>query len=383
MSQLDDLNRIVASLSEAALDDTQWPATSALIDDAIRAKGSLLLYARDSSYGDIQMLYAKLCYHGQHHKELERTYIDEYLPIDERAPRIRRLPDSQVVQTRDLNTEQELKTSRTHNEISARAHFQDSLTVRLDGPHGTRIVWGIADPMDGNGWPSARVEMIERILPHLRQFVGLRQALVDAEALGMSLAGLLDNCRSCVIQLDRCGQIVAANDAAQVLLRKSDGISDRGGVLRAWLPSDDTELQKLLENALPRSGRQGVSGSMTLGRPSVLPRLVVHISPLEGARLDFRPLSVAALVLVVDPASRARIDSQLVAEALGLSPAESQVAVLLAEGKTVRDIATATDRSEKTIRWHLHHICNRHGISRQVELAQLVLSLADIPWSRD
>ena len=382
MSQLDDLNRIVVSLNKAALDDARWPATSALIDDACRAKGNLLLYARDTSYGDIQMLYAKLCYHGQHHKELERTYVNEYLPIDERAPRIRRLPDSQVVQTRDLATEQELKSSRTYNEIAARAHFQDSLTVRLDGPHGTRIVWGIADPIDGDGWPSARVEMIERILPHLRQFVGLRQALVDAEALGMSLAGLLDNCRSCVIQLDRCGKIVAANDAAQVLLRKRDGISDRGGVLRAWSPSDDTEFQELLENALPRSGQQGVSGSMTLERPSVLPRLVLHVSPLESARLDFRPLSVAVLVLVVDPASRARIAPELVSETLGLTPAESQVAVLLADGKTVREIAALTGRADQTIRWHLHQICNKHGISRQVEVVQLVLSLADVPWSR-
>lgn len=383
MSQLDDLNRIVVSLSEAALDDSRWPATSTLIDEALGAKGNYILYGCGQSYHDTQIFLSRLYYRGHRREEIEREYLDVYWPIDERVPRFRRLPDSQVVRSKDLYTEAELKTSPAYNEFLPRADFQSGLNVRLDGPCGTRIAWGIADPICGAEWSSAHVDMVGHILPHFRQHVGFRQALVDAEALGMSLAGLLDNCRSCVIQLDRCGQIVAANDAAQVLLRKRDGISDRGGVLRAWSPSDDTEFQKLLENALPRSGRQGVSGSMTLGRPSVLPRLVLHISPLEGARLDFRPLSVAALVLVVDPASRARIDPQLVAEALGLSPAESQVAVLLAEGKTVRDIATATGRSEKTIRWHLHHICNKHGISRQVELAQLVLSLADIPWSRD
>ena len=59
------------------------------------------------------------------------------------------------------------------------AHTSDSLNVRLDGPDDSRIVWVIADPIDARGWSSARVQTIERLLPHLRQFVRVRQALVD------------------------------------------------------------------------------------------------------------------------------------------------------------------------------------------------------------
>ena len=121
---------------------------------------------------------------------------------------------------------------------------------------------------------------------------------------------------------------------------------------------------------------------MTVKRPSVLTRLALHISPLGDGRRDSCSLRVSALVLIVDPASRARIDPGLVVEVLGLTPAEGQVAVLLAEGKTVREIAVATGRRESTIRWHLHHICSKLGISRQVELVQLVLPLAGIPQSR-
>ena len=39
MSEGDTFDRILASLHEAALDDAYWPAASALIDDAVRAKG--------------------------------------------------------------------------------------------------------------------------------------------------------------------------------------------------------------------------------------------------------------------------------------------------------------------------------------------------------
>ena len=62
---------------------------------------------------------------------------------------------------------------------------------------------------------------------------------------------------------------------------------------------------------------------------------------------------------------------------------ESRVAVLLAEGMSVREIAEAMGRRESTIRSHVKHMFAKHGLSRQVELVRLVLSLANAPVSRD
>ena len=58
------------------------------------------------------------------------------------------------------------------------------------------------------------------------------------------------------------------------------------------------------------------------------------------------------------------------------------VAVLLAEGMTVREVAVATGRGESTIRSHVKHMFARHGLSRQAELVRLVLSLAGAPEPR-
>ena len=118
---------------------------------------------------------------------------------------------------------------------------------------------------------------------------------------------------------------------------------------------------------------------MAVGRVLVSPRLVLHVSPVNPARADGFGSRLGALVLVVDPASRAVVAPEVLAEALGLTPAESHIAVWLAEGKTVRNIALATGRSEGTVRWHVQHILRKHGLSRQFELVQLVLSFADFP----
>ena len=67
----------------------------------------------------------------------------------------------------------------------------------------------------------------------------------------------------------------------------------------------------------------------------------------------------------------------MVARTLGLTPAESQVAVWLAEGRSVRDMATATGLTENAIYWHLKQIDQTRPISRQVDLVRLVLSIAE------
>ena len=221
--------------------------------------------------------------------------------------------------------------------------------------------------------------MIERLLPHIRQFVQLRQELAVARALGSSLSGLLDNSRIGVIHLDRRGNIVEANARALDILRRADGLCDREGRLSAWLPADDAGLQGLLLRALPPLGGPGAAGRVTIGRSSGRPRLVLHASPVEDRWLDFGARRVAALLLLVDPGSHAGLDKGVVAEALGLTAAETEVAVMLSEGRTPRAIAALTGRRPGTV-YNLVKLAYRKlGVSRQADLVRLLSQLSDIP----
>ena len=67
---------------------------------------------------------------------------------------------------------------------------------------------------------------------------------------------------------------------------------------------------------------------------------------------------------------------------LGLTPAESRIAVLLAQGRSIDEVAAATGRRRTTVKWHIRHIYAKHGLSRQAELMRLVDSLADVPEVR-
>ena len=54
---------------------------------------------------------------GQRRDDLEREYLTTYHPLDERVPRFRQLPARHLVHITDLYTAEELKTSRTYNEL--------------------------------------------------------------------------------------------------------------------------------------------------------------------------------------------------------------------------------------------------------------------------
>ena len=120
---------------------------------------------------------------------------------------------------------------------------------------------------------------------------------------------------------------------------------------------------------------------MTITRRRSPAPLVLEVHPTRGMGADHRPWEVGAIVLVVDPLSRARIDPGSVATVLGLSPMETRVAIALVSGHPTADIARALECAEGTVRTHLKRIYRKLGISRQTELVGRILSLEGLSGS--
>ena len=59
-----------------------------------------------------------------------------------------------------------------------------SLNVRLSGLDGSHIAWCLNDPADSDGWESSRITTVTALLPHIRQYFRVRQALVRAPGGG-------------------------------------------------------------------------------------------------------------------------------------------------------------------------------------------------------
>ena len=368
MTGQDLYSRALAGLNEAAFGDARWPEASKRMDEACGAKGNIVVVGDDGASGEIEISLARIYFRGQRSGYWERRYFDRLYALDERIPRLRRLPPGALVSVRSLYTPRERKRSEVYNDM-ARAEVQNGLNMRLfrtrKSPGDSRSIGG-ADSRhsDGGG-----------LKPPLLQFVR-----VAGRSAGDALAihGRYPKTPIGVVH-SRRGRIVAANDVALAHLRDGGPLRDEGGGLHAARRTDDRELQGLLAGALGASADSLAGGSMGLRRPDGAAPLMIHVTPVDARGTDCRPGPVAALALTVDAARQARIDPGLLTGALGLTPAEAEVAALVAGGLTPRQVGAASERSEGTVRWHLHRVFDKLGIDRQAQLVALVRALAWFP----
>lgn len=370
----DRFDRTVASLYGAALDDAAWVSAAGSINELIGITGHGLTFA-DPCRVEPEIFFNRFFVGAEHRKDMELLYFRDYYWRDEAIPRLYGLGDGQLAYRSELYTDGEKRTSPAYNEFRRIAKSQDGIFVALDGLDGCGIVWSIGDSTDRGGWGRDQIRTISRLAPHLRQFARLRRALADARALGASLAKLLENRPSGIIQLDRRGRILEASDRARAVLEKRDGLRDDGGVLAAGSRAEHVELQRQLARALPAYGAPGAGGTMKITRRDAGVPLVLDIHPVRRTDTDARSWEVGALVLIVDPSARPRVDPGLPAMVWGLTPTEGRVAVALATGQTPAGVAVELGCAESTVRTHLKRVYRKLGVRKQTELVRRVLAL--------
>ena len=75
MSEREAFDRILAALHEVALDRAHWSPATALIDDALRAHGSNMVFGDGGSEEDIRIYFAWDFFRGQRDRDRERWYF--------------------------------------------------------------------------------------------------------------------------------------------------------------------------------------------------------------------------------------------------------------------------------------------------------------------
>lgn len=382
MATQDAFERTLALLYEAALTDGKWVPAAASINDLIRTNGHSLSYV-NLGPPDPEIFLSRFFVGRERRDDFEELYFRDYYWRDEALPRLHGLGDGEVAYRSDLYTDREKKTSIVYNEFRCAHGTQDGLYVGLDGLDGCSIFLSLGNSIErGGGWRHGQIRTIRRLAPHLRQFARVRHTMANAGALSASLTALLENGRSGFIQLDRRGRILDANDRAREVLLERDGLCDAAGALAARMPRENAELQRLLARALSPAGKPGAGGSMKLTRTATRTPLVIEICPVRTHGGDYRAGGVAALVLLVDPAARPRIDPAFAAAVLGLGPAESRVAVDIAAGQTIAGIAAALGCAESTVRTHVRRAYRKLGVHKQTDLVRRIMSLEALTRSR-
>lgn len=151
-----------------------------------------------------------------------------------------------------------------------------------------------------------------------------------------------------------------------------------GGRLEASYPSDNRELQQLIRTAFvrPANGqdRFAAASAMSVSRPSGQVSLGVVVEPVPSQEWAEGKGQPAAVVYIRDAAGKSLASAAAAKQLFNLTPAETALAIELANGLSLEEAAETLNIRRNTARAHLRSIFSKTGVRRQTELVRIMLN---------
>lgn len=110
-------------------------------------------------------------------------------------------------------------------------------------------------------------------------------------------------------------------------------------------------------------------GSAFVAKESSFTELSVAIDSVMANNLYLSPNVAAGLVDVLKDPAAARTEFDV------LTSRQREILQLFAEGKTMKEIASVTDLSTRTVEWHKYRMMRMLGVRRSAELVQHAMRL--------
>lgn len=279
-----------------------------------------------------------------------------------------------------LVPDEDLRASEFYNDLCVPHGLYDAIGGCLDDDTERYVTFGMMRPHGARGGGEREAALVQPLFPHLQRAVrlGMHTELLKTEV--RSLRAAVDAVRVAVLVVDVDRRVLYANAAAAAVLRRDDGLREAGGKLTC----SDAGLAAALATTV--AGREpGAPHVLRIDRRGSSSPYGVVISPAHrGIREAVRHGEPAAMLYVFDPDADLAPPPEILRELFGLTATETQVALRLAAGRTLGEIATELGSSLPTVRTHLRQIFDKTATHRQADLVSLLVSLGTVavPASR-
>jgi DNA-binding CsgD family transcriptional regulator/PAS domain-containing protein len=268
------------------------------------------------------------------------------------------------------------------SEILNSEYFQDFLRRRdvfyllggvVSSTPTSNALFTLARSRKRHPWTSAEKEVMSSLMPHLQRAARFSSYFATIQ---QEHDEILNRLPMGIIVLNESGKVEFLNRAAEVIVRKKDGLCCDANGIHAVDPTQSAHLRALISNArLTAAGKAAVGGgSMSVtqtlsGRP--LSVLIAPMMPSAASPLSHSP---RVAIFITDPEAPQPTNIERLAGMFDLTPAESRMAGQLLEGKSVIEAADALGITQQTARVHLKRIFGKTYTNRQSELMRLLLS---------
>ncbi len=217
--------------------------------------------------------------------------------------------------------------------------------------------------------------LLDLLAPHLRLAIEIYAKLNRMTSERDVYAGAVNQLSVASIILDERGRLLTTNAVGRALLDQGEGLSLREGRLHIEGRDIDKELQQALATIIKaqQQGETSLVRALRVPRPGGRSDLGLVIRPVPTSQWSEGQSSPSAAVFVSDPDLQESTSGQILGELFDLTPAEANLATLLARGLSLAEVSSAQNISQHTARAQLKSIFAKTGVSRQAELVRLVL----------
>ncbi len=368
-----DNNRLVDLIGrvyDAALDETLWSGLAVDLAQGFNSS-SIAVRIRNSRNGDAPLLACTA------NMVLPAAVAAEYRVHHWRhdiwANRAAELGLSKVFTSKNLISDDALERTGFYQDWLRKFEvFYIVGSVFRTGPEETCSV-GFHRPRARGAYEDIDRRSVIKFLPHLQRALQIRRQMGTPTLHHLAASEALERTGIGTFVVGREGQVLHANGLGVELLRKADAIRLIGGRLATTARSTTDRLISVIARAVDTAaGRDStVGGAVAVAREGHLP-LTILVAPFRPAQNGLGWTAPAAILFVRDPEQSGPAAATLV-ELFDLTPTEAGIAVALANGRSVDNIARTNRISLNTARTHLKNILAKTHTSRQAQLVALLL----------
>ncbi len=239
----------------------------------------------------------------------------------------------------------------------------NDLVVVAGKSEHTHSTFHFHSPAQSEEFDGEEIKQLAALVPHLKRGLHTHQQMAGLRANANLFEAAFDGLANAVFLLNATGLVLRFNARAKQLMDARQAIAVQQGRLMALHPRDNMALQAALR---PQPAWAPPAGLMLRG-PVPASNLRLTVTPLQGHTLPLwvdvhRRAQVAFMVTAThhDPLSA---NSLTLVEHYGLTPAEAEVARLLADGLGPRQIAARRGKSINTIKAQIKQIYAKTGAS--------------------
>lgn len=354
----------VEEYSEALFDDEAFGEILLRVQDAVRARSFL------NGWYDRTGAHTMSADSGWWSPEIIESYSGEFALHDVWS--LAQFANWKPNKARDMAELVSMETAQksvVFNEL-IRPAGDDTLHILSISVESHRGVGGLALHRGQSQSPFEQSDLkaLQRIERPLSRLLDMRARIEILKRENETLQSRMDHLGQAVWTVNPARTVLHANEAAEAVVRQGDLLIVRSNRLEAA----DVAAGRALDLAFANLAAQGSVGVVTtvLNGPERFPAAVMLINlPSRRGRRE---------ILVVLSHPDATSCASLLSQVYGLTEAEIDIALRLAHGSEIAQIAAERQTSAGTVRVQLGKICQKMDVRRQSEVVARVLALASL-----